>query len=196
MKKCVRATLAISTMILSACSPVDSVRVFDNEQAARVLQQHYTARPTRQRIAINSSSMRGWQRIDLSFGTVGSPIMLVPPHQTFSDWTQNIRTQIRAYYHFPDITAKQFVAEQIQQAKQRCAIVDAEILQQSSSYYLYQLNMAQCRNEKNRFLIGKAFNGIDAVYVVYYTAKTDDVTKPEIQKMSRVIMSAKLVARM
>jgi hypothetical protein len=194
MKKHV-AFLMLTSALLTACSTIDSLRVFDNEEAARLLQQNSTSRPTRQRIAINLPDSNAWQRIDLSFGTKGSPIMLVPKQQTYADWNESVRTQIKAYYHFPDITAKDFVAQKIQQAKQECKHVEAQIITANKSYSLYRLNIANCRIVKNQLQIGKAFNGVDAVYVVYYAADLTQISDAEVKRMSGVIAATRLVAK-
>ena len=41
--------------------------------------------------------------------------------------------------------------------------------------------------------IGKAFNGVDAVYMVYYSAVSGQVSTEQAQRMMRVIKAARLI---
>ena len=98
--------LLLTSIFLTACSSIDSMRVFDNQQAARLLRQDYNPHPSKNQIALNLPQRRDWKRIDLSFGTVGTPIMLVPQQEDWHHWTQSVRTKIVDYYHFHDMTAE------------------------------------------------------------------------------------------
>jgi hypothetical protein len=179
--------------LLSACSPVDSIKPFDNEQAARVLQQNYTAHPTKNRIAVTLPNRSQWKRVDLSFGTIGSPMMLVPANEDLSNWTQSIRTKIVDSYHFPEMTAKQFADIQIGWAKEHCAASSGTIVENTPGYSFYRLTMASCHGEKDQTQVGKAFNGKDGVYLVLYSAEQGRVDAATAAKMEKVIRQAKLV---
>lgn len=183
----------ISTLLLSACSTVDSVQVFDQQQAAILLKQQHQMYPTQQMIKLDLPDKNAWKKVDMSYGTVGTPIMLIPEQQTRETWTQSFRTQIRGRRQTPDITAKHFVREIISAAKANCPAADGEITNEQSNQLEYKLKIQHCDTEPDQIQLGKAFNGEDAIYIVYYTAKTNAVDTQQIVQNAHVINSAKLV---
>lgn len=191
MKKII-LTCALA-IILSACSPVDSMRPFDNQQAANLLKQHLNVVPTKQMIALNLPNKHHWQRFDVSYGTVGTPIMLIPTTENPQNWTESFRTRISDDNTHPGVTPLQFAQQQINDAKAHCVYANGDIVQENKEYAIYQLNMSDCQEEKNLMQIGKAIKGIDAVYLVDYSA-TANISKSHFEQMARAVRSATLVS--
>ena len=194
MKKFSRIILVLGfTGLLTACSQVDSLQAFDHRQAAYMMHEHLNSTPTKQMIALSLPNKQHWQRIDLSYGTVGSPLMLIPSNESLPHWTESIRTYIRDYGNHPDMNFENFTEQQASEAKKFCTHVSGRVLQQTAEYATYQLDLSDCLNEPNQTRFGKAMKGTDAMYAVYYSAATNVVSSEEIAKMSRVIARARLV---
>lgn len=192
MKKISLLTL-LSTFLLAACSPVDSVQVFDQKQAAILLHQQYPMQTTQQMIKLSLPNKNHWKKVDMSLGTVGTPIMLIPENENMNNWTQSYRTQIRGLRHDAATDAHSLVRELIAKAKKRCTTTNAEILHEQAASTEYKLKITGCQNETDQVQIGKALNGQDAIYVVYYTAQIDSVKMKQIEQNTQVISAAKLV---
>lgn len=184
--------LSLSVIFITSCSSVDSMHVFDNQQAANLLKQHLNALPTQERIALNLPNKRNWQRIDLSYGTLGTPIMLIPTNEEPNSWTQSFRSRISGYRTNPTITPEQFATEQVNYAKENCAHTNGGMRESTKAFAIYQIEMSDCRDEQNQTQIGKAMKGSDAVYLVSYSAATS-VSMAEFDKMARVVKGAQLV---
>lgn len=181
-------------VLLSACSPVDSLKPFDQQQAAILLQENHTLKPARQVIAIDIPKQKPWQRIDLSLLNKGTPILLIPAGETQSNWTESIRTFITSYQDDPDISAQKIFDKKLARLKDdHCQMLDSTILHNDSSYLLYKITYGNCATLKNQTYIGKAFNGRDAVYLVYYTADNQAVSQQEISELTQSIARASLI---
>lgn len=186
--------LAMTTFsFLTACSSIDNLHPFDDEQAQIILRQNLVRKCAKHIISISTFNDRFWKRIDLSINKQGSPIMLIPCDQTPSCWYESIRTKISAYDCDMEMTAKKFVQTQMEEAKKYCSCVDAKMLAQTPQYVMYSLETRNCSDRKDQIEIGKAFNGSDAVYDVYYTAVNGQVSAKEINKMTYVVKSAELL---
>lgn len=181
------------TFILAGCSEVNSVTPFDHKQAALILQQNYVSQPAEQMVKLDLPRNNQWKKIDLSFTNKGAPAMLVPKNETEDHWTQSIRTKINAYINTPGITAKQVVQADLNHARENCKEASGAIISETRDSIVYQLNFANCANEKNQTQIGKAFNGKDAVYLVRYAAIDCKVQPTDVANMSRIIKQAQLV---
>lgn len=179
--------------LLSACSSVDSTKVFDQQQAANLLHQSRTTQPTQQMIKIALPDKHNWKRVDMSLGTVGTPIMLIPVNETTTNWNQSIRTKILPFISDKDATAYKFVRNEISNAKSDCKTAEATILSQTDESVFYSIHMNGCDDEKNQTRIGKAITGSDAVYSVYYSAVTGQVNDKQMNRYSQVIKTAQLV---
>ena len=182
-------------LFLSACSAVDSTKTFDQQQAAALIHEGRTTYPTKQMIKLSLPNQADWKKMDVSYGTIGSPAMLVPNDESMQHWTQSVRTKIKAYREDPDLTADNFVQSEITRAKNDCSQVRTDYLALSTNTVTYQLSLSGCRNQQNQIQIGKAFAGSDAIYVVYYSAVNGQVSDNEIRKLASAINSAKLVAQ-
>lgn len=190
MKKISAIAIACS---LTACSSVDSVQVFNQQQAAILLSHDHTMQPTRQMIKLPLANKHDWKKIDISYGTIGTPVMLIPTNETRDDWTQSYRTQIRGYRHSPGINAKKMAQQIMADAKQQCTQAAGEVIIDHPSFTEYKLKLSGCHEEQDQIQVGKAFNGSDAVYVVYYSAKTGRASNAEINKNAHAIRYAKLL---
>lgn len=187
--------LLLTALFLTACSSVDSLHPFDNEQAAKLLQQHMNTVPTKEKIALPLPNKRSWQKIDLSEGTLGTPLMLIPADETRENWTRSFQTRISGYMRHPNITVDQFAQQQINEAKEYCHSASGHIIHLSKDDCTYQLEISGCPYDKDQIQFGKAMKGSDAIYLVYFTATPAGVSNAEFEKMSGVINRARLVPR-
>lgn len=194
MKK-ILFSFSLIALTTTACSPVDSTKPFDQKQAAAVLCQNYVTKPARQEIEINLPHKRTWKRIDNSLNSGGTPLMLIPKNESEAYWTESIRTNIAGYVNEPDITADKYVQRLFQRTKADCKDIHAVILSNTEKSTSFLLDMSSCRHHKNQTQIGKAFNGVDAVYMVRYSALYHQVSEKEFADMTRAIKNAKLVNR-
>lgn len=186
--------LSIACMLLlSSCSSVDSTKVFDQQQAANLIKQNHTMKPTKQAIKLALPEKNQWKQIDMSYGTVGTPIMLIPSHETRTDWSESIRTKILAYRNDPDATPEHFAALQISAAKTHCQEAIGEIISPNRQSARYRIEMHHCLEDEDQTQIGKALAGKDAIYLAYYTAIDHEVSTAQINKMTRVIDNATLL---
>lgn len=181
-------------LFLSACSSVDSVRIFDQQQAEYLIHQNRTSQPTQQRIKISLPKKSEWKKIDLSFGVLGAPVMLVPQNETRTNWSQSIRSNISPLIHSHHVTTIQFVQNKLFAAKQDCQKIEIIHLQQIAESVIYRINKMNCYEDKNQLQIGKAFKGRDAIYLVYYSAIDGKVNREQIHQLSQVIETARLVS--
>jgi hypothetical protein len=184
--------IVLLSFILCACAPVDSTKVFDEHQAAILLNEHLNTKPAAEKIALYLPSATTWQHIDMSLLSKGSPIMLIPDGQSKNDWQESIRTYIRAYTNEPDMTAQEFMLHDWQYFKSHCQKVNTQILSTTEKSVLYRNELKGCKIEPDQTRITKAFNGSDAVYAVYYAA-TPAISLARIRLMTSVIAQAELV---
>lgn len=190
MKRIIIPTLSMICTLVTACSPVDSVRPFNQEQAAFLLKENHTFKPSQQLISMTIPHKQAWQRIDVSYQTVGTPIMYVPLTESKNHWTESIRTQIRSYERYPHINATNYFYEEMDLERQYCTYVEGKIILRNANYDLYQLTLANCSNKPDQHHFGKIFNGKDAVYAVYYSW-LPMVT--HIDEMKQAIVDARLI---
>lgn len=192
MRRYLLCTLFI--FILSGCSSIDSTQVFDQRQAAQLLNQGSSVQRTQQRIQLTSLNKAYWQRIDMSYGTVGSPVMLIPANETRDTWQQSIRTKIKPFVADATMNAEKWVHADIEFARQHCQRVDTDYVTAIGRDVSYQIHLSQCRDDVIAGTqIGKAFMGKDAVYVVYYTA-TVNANADDVQRGVKIIKNARLVS--
>lgn len=185
--------LASISLTLTACSPIDSLKPFDSEQADTLLREHATTTPAQQRIALRLPQKNTWKAIDLSRNKQGSPIMLIPRDATTKDWHESVRTFISPYRANPDMTAKLLWQDNIKEIQARCAEVKSDLIAATRETVFYSLSQKNCRDDKDLVMYGKSFNGSDAVYLVYYTADPVFISGSEIARMAKSIKDAALV---
>jgi hypothetical protein len=187
-------SLTAICLSLVACSSVDSMKVFDQQQAANLFHQNHTSQPTQQMIKIALPQKNRWQKIDVSYGTIGSPVMLIPEHETLMNWSQSIRTHILPLGRNHKIGINQFIQDEKLAAKQACQNVEITEDLQTPTIAIYRIKKANCYAEKSQLQIGKVFTGRDAIYAVYYSAVQEKVSNEEISTFSQVIKTAKLIS--
>lgn len=193
MEKYLRWIVSCGALTLSACSPVNSLKPFDQQQAALVLQQNYNPQPAKERIKLALPKNKPWQRIDLSLGTLGTPIMLVPPGQTDHHWNESFISEIRPYLFHPNITAEKYMRERIESVKNDCSQVNIQTSEYTKQTATFTLQLLGCHYLPDQTQVTKAFTGIDAVYVVRYAALTNTVKPSTMITMTQVIKTATLV---
>lgn len=194
MTTIIRFTLTFASIsLLCACSTVDSLKPFDHEQAAHILKQNYVSKPTRQAIVLHLPNKKHWQRIDVSYKTIGTPIMLIPYDEDRNHWHESIRSSLANYIVNPNMTPEQFVAKRIKHAKTHCSVANATILKSSTQMVAYQLVMKQCDHEPDQLQIGKAMSGADAIYHVYYSVLASPTAEMALRNHAGIIESARLV---
>ncbi|EKD71411.1 MAG: hypothetical protein ACD_46C00187G0004 [uncultured bacterium] len=192
MKK-IHGCFLLVSLILASCSPVNSLEVFDRKQINAMINEHHEIKPAKQRIRLDLPNANEWQRIDMSVDKKGSPIVLIPTSQTVNNAKEKISTWISAYLSQPDLTTESFLQNDVKELKNRCDIVNVAILSSNKNDLLYRIETHRCNDAKNKIQIGKVFNGIDAIYVVHYTALMNEVSATRINAMQKVIAAAQLV---
>jgi hypothetical protein len=187
-------TASVLYTLLFACSPIDNIHPFDQKQAAILIKNRMVPKPTQQMIALGLPNNQRWVQIDIpSTHTTATSIMLLRENENLSNWTERIQTKIVGHIYKSDMTARKFVASEMDHAHQNCQQIDGKIVSQTSQYVVYQLSVSGCRNTRNQKQIGKAFNGIDATYVVRYSALTGQVGHAQFNRMLHIIKTAELV---
>ncbi len=176
----------VSIGIITACSPIDSIRPFDHQQADILLHEEQIKKPARQMISLALPRGQYWQKS-------GNPIKLFHDQQNEDNWREKIDTTISSYKNNPGITAIQMAKLEIDKAAQNCKQTGSEILQESRQVIVYRLNMTDCYSMEGNKQIAKLFNGIDAVYMVRYSAVEGKISKSQFDKMSQSIKTAQLV---
>lgn len=187
--------LVFSTLVtmLTACSPIDSVHPFDQNQAAILLKQFYVSKPTQEAIVINLENRSHWKKINSSSGTLGTQLWLVPINQSDRVWQESIRTYVVAYHYFPDITLSTIFKRINLKAEAVCEKVESKILTETNNSLIYSMTLSHCKEEPNQKQVGKIFKGKDAMYGVYYTALENSVTPLHFEEYAKVIKRARLV---
>lgn len=165
MKKMIRITTALLFILLSACSGINSVAPFDKEQAKILLKQSAVSTPARQGVVIS-------------------------PRPTYKE-RAHLQTELIAYAFEPDIDAMRVANNMLEEAKKDCEAPKGRILNKTSHAVLYQYDASHCNEQKPIFLIGKAFNGEDGVYIVTFSLDETDIAMK--QRGIRMIQSATLV---
>jgi hypothetical protein len=184
------AAIAATT---SACSPVNSVSVFDQKQVEALIHENTTSKPAKEMVKLNLQNPTDWEKIDISTNQRGTPAILIPLNETTDNWSQKISTSNYAFLSIKSPMASRIVMREIDNAKQNCKHADAKILSETRLQIIYRLQSAGCPDQKDQMQIAKAFNGSDAVYIVRYAALTPAVSAKQIDKMARVIETAQLV---
>ena len=179
---------------LAACAKINSVHPFDQQQAAILLEQYHVAKPSQQMIALPLPHPALWKKIDIAGITNGTRFILIPKNDSSVNWNESIRTQISGYANTPRMTALTLARKDIHLAVERCLRVNSYMLAEKPQYVIYQLDSANCKNDRDETQMVKVFNGRDAVYLIRYTAITTRVSSAQINRMSRIIQSATLVA--
>ena len=182
----------ISTFII-ACSPVDSLSVFDDKQVDALLHEHSTSKPANEMVKLDLPNKNAWEKVDLSSDQRGAPVALIPLNETIENWTQKISTQSVAILSVTSPSAHRIAMRDIDSAKQNCERVNARVLTDTNKFIVYRLEMGGCFRKVDQVQVVKAFNGSDAVYIVRYSVRGELVNAGQVEKMSRVIANAQLV---
>src|SRR3990167_318059 len=183
-------SLLILCLMVSACSPINSLQPFDQQQAEMVLKNDYVIRPAAQKIEL-SLLQQDWE--DDHPDKNKRNLMLFPRGESATRWTQSVQTEVVAYLDEPKITAKKMALNKMKYAYDHCRRVNAMIIKQTTTFVTYKVDMMNCDNQPNQIQIGKTFNGIDAVYTVYYSALSNQVSSSQLQEMAQMIKTARLV---
>lgn len=194
MNCCKRILAIVMTSTLCACSGVNSVQPFDQEQAAIWAAQNPAPRRTQDTIALQIPKQPAWRKVDLSFEQMGAPLMFIPADEELANWHESIRGKIFLYHDNEALTINQFFAHEIKTAQKWCQ-VNGKILSQSKNSVFYLINLTHCTNQDSAVMVGKAFQGNDAIYVVYYTNRNQPITPAKLQFMSDLIANAQLVSQ-
>jgi hypothetical protein len=182
-------------MFLSACSGVNSVQTFDQQQADLLLQQMGKTRPSQQMLVITLPDSTDWKKTNYAQNEVGSFILLVPQQENNAHWDESIQARLLSMIDEPTATAEKIVQATFNEASKNCALVTAKILQENKLFIIYQLNKSQCTKEKATRETGKIFNGIDGVYSIRYIIDNKTISAHRLKQMSARIEAAKLVKR-
>lgn len=185
-------SLLLSSFVLSACSPVDSVRPFDAEQAENLLREHIQIYPANQHIYLSLPPQEKWQRLQ---NNEAHEVLLVPKMPHSPELHESLKAKAISYKMAPHLTAKKLILSETTQEKDICQIGNINMLHESSHSITYERHFTHCTNGKERWQIGKAFNGKDAVYWVSYQANETSHSATVWQKGTRIIYSAHLVPR-
>lgn len=188
MKK-IFSLLSITTF-LSACSPIDSMRPFDAEQARIWIESTFVSKPAQQRIVLDLPKRQIWKKVPAALDAFGSTIKLIPVYATPTTWQESIQTNVVGYLGNPHFTAKQFALDNFQQVRAHCQQATPVMLADNQHFVIYRITMSHCDNAPAQQQIVKAFNGSDGVYAVRYVAITGNVPTEQIRKMTNVIFAA------
>lgn len=165
MKKIIHGLSLTCIALLTACSGINSVAPFDQEQAKILLKQSAIPMPAQQ-------------------GMVISP----RPSPRIRDL---INTELVGYNMEPTATANAIAKKTFNDAAHDCKELTPRIISATRDVVLYQYTALACKNDRAEFLIGKAINGDDGVYVVTFSGNHLDPA--DIKQGSAIIQSAKLV---
>jgi hypothetical protein len=165
MKNTIKAITLSFITTLTACSGINSVAPFDKEQAKILLKQSSISTPARQGVIIS-------------------------PRPT-PDERRHIDTELVGYSMEPDASADLIAKQALKDATENCVQADTKIMTANRQFSVYQYSASECKNDRPRFLIGKAFNGDDGVYVVTFSGNHLDAA--EIKRGTAIIHSATLV---
>jgi hypothetical protein len=177
--------LIILALLLSACSAVNSVQPFDQEQARNLIRESYTTKPAHQMVALNLPQAQQWDLVE--------PDRMLPQGETTANWRESIRTNVRGYNVQPAITAKKFMQSEVGLAQADCREVKVWLLAETKQFVLYRAALNQCYDGKNQVQVTKIFNGMDGVYLVRYAARSGEVAAQQWALMLEVIRRAQLV---
>jgi hypothetical protein len=114
--------------------------------------------------------------------------MYVPGNARLNNWNESIRSLIQPYNN-TGITAKKMIQLDIDGARKTCRQVNSNITAQTSQFVSYTLNAAGCSGEKSQLhVVGKAFNGVDAVYAVRYAAVPGNISNSIVKMITSSVL--------
>src|SRR3990167_4617667 len=117
--------------LLAACSPINSLQPFDQQQAETILKNDYTTQPGAQKIEL-SLSQANWE--DYHPNKDKRNLMLFPRGESEAQWTQSVQTEVVAYLDEPKITAKKMALNKMKYAYDHCRRVNAMIIKQTTTF--------------------------------------------------------------
>jgi hypothetical protein len=170
--------------LLLGCSPINSLQVFDDCQAYILVTNSSTLKPAREMVILRLPSREQWRKIIKPANLPDVQTLLVRGNENNIFWHESIQTKAKSHYNYP-MTLNAFVKDEISLAALTCR-GQGKILAQTSSYIVYKL---EC---DRRIEIGKAWNGIDAFYLLKYVIYQKVISQVDIEKISRVIEGAEL----
>lgn len=182
----------IADMVISACSPVNSLQPFDDAQADKLVQENYVKIPARHMISIVLPPDQKWKKIIMPMEN-GGMVMMIPAGENETQPSQSIKTMLVSKRAHPAMTAEKLVQLEFERAGNDCKQIGPEIIEKSSQFISYRLDKTGCHEQPEMKEIGKAFNGGDGVYVVWYSAMKNKVSGRQFSLISRVISAAQLV---
>lgn len=180
---------SITGLLLTACSPINSLQPFDQQQAELLLKNDSTIQPAEQKIEINLPQKETWQKTNMVKDKRN--LMFIPANESEQHWTQSIRSEAISYSDEPKMTAKRMVLNEMKYASEHCK-VNAVLTKQTTTFITYKLDLRNCDNQADQIQIGKAFNGSDGVYLIYYTAISGEAASSQLEEMSVAVKSAEL----
>lgn len=192
MKKISYALVVPLYFSLMACSPVNSIHPFDDEEAAILIKSNMVAKPTQQMVVLQFPRGEHWKKLPDPLGT-GSMVVLFPQNENPAAWNEKIQTKISGFIYKPNLTVKTFAQMEMDQAEKNCFHVNDAIITQTPQSMFYRVDVSDCENNKNQTQFGKIFKGIDAIYLVRYSAIMGKVSKTQMMAMSQTIKNAELV---
>ncbi|RDI42448.1 hypothetical protein [Aquicella lusitana] len=179
--------------LLSACSPIDSLKPFDQQQAAILMQQRGAATPSKQMVSLSLPQKEAWKKTRFTPDETSALVVLVPKQQTPADFSESIQARVLPYEYTPDVTAKKYVDAEIAYARKNCRQTEASLLRDTAQEVIYRMKMIQCHNSQDQWQIGKVFNGVDGVYSVRYVGDAGSISEKHFMQMAQVISTATLV---
>lgn len=181
-------------LFLSACSPVNTVQEFDQQQAAILLQQRGATRPAKQMFMISLPAKTSWQQTNYSPFEDGAFVVLLPAGQNPIHWTESIQGRMLPYDAFPDVTAPRYFQDEIHFVQKHCQQMNYHLLQQTATFVYAQIQASTCDNQKDFWQVSKIVNGQDGVYVLRYISRLP-LTKNKEESMSKNILNSILIRR-
>lgn len=166
---------------VTACSPIDSVSVFDDCQASLLIHKSMHRVRAKQSVAVKIPKQ--WSHVE------GQPTYLVPRGP--NPWHESINTNAAAYCNNIGITPYKFLQREIEVANEHCKTVTVDIIPDRDALR-YRLIQCDCDfPSRDQWQMNKIFAGGDAIYQIRYAA---DLCIPKARQieMSTVIKTAHL----
>jgi hypothetical protein len=191
----IKTTLVLAnSLFLFGCADMgQSIHNFKQNRENNLLQQYGAMKPAQQTVFFKFPNEKPWKKVDQSITNEGMSMTFVHNNENMSNWTESLRTITVPYHKMPGITAKKLVQIEMNHAKKFCQRSSSHIVSETSKSIIYTINVSGCPGEENQSQIGKAFNGIDAVYAVRYSAMTGKVADSEFNMVANVIKKSELI---
>jgi hypothetical protein len=117
---------------------------------------------------------------------------LVPTHSTLDDTPYLFQQIMFPNANIGGASVKALVEDLFAQVGQRCQQIRSKIVRETNQYVFYTIYSSGCKYHLDSYRTGKVFKGIDAIYVIRYTAKPG-VSPQEISRWTHIIETAALI---